>query len=481
MCDLARALAEHGDAGYVVAPAGFGKTHLIAEATALSDGRQLILTHTYAGVNALRRKLRTLGVKEQQFHVDTIASWALRLCLSYRHTSGWEIERPADNEQWNALYAAVGDFLDHEFVRRIIRSSYVGLYVDEYQDCSVSQHAIVMKISRDLPCRVLGDPLQGIFDFGGQQPVDWARDVEGVFAQVGQLGVPHRWVQAGADQLGEWLRNVRENLENGTAIDLSQRLPQGVRYVQANAVPQDLQRTQGNTCRYFSCGPGQTIIAIHKGSQEFKARCHRLSQNLSGRFSSIEEVEGRDMFAFFRRMHAADSNSRRLQEAISFARKCMTQVNASLPAGTCRGEVVTIRAYTRSPEVAKLANEYLDNPSSGSLAELLKAIKELDQTNVTRADLLNRVLGVLQKHAIHPELTRDEAAEKYQREFRFKGRPIGNLRQIGTTLLVKGLEYDHAIILDATTLSKKELYVALTRGARTLTIVSTSPLLNPAA
>tara|TARA_X000000950_G_C13612256_1_gene535834 strand:- start:259 stop:738 length:480 start_codon:yes stop_codon:yes gene_type:complete len=159
----------------------------------------------------------------------------------------------------------------------------------------------------------------------------------------------------------------------------------------------------------------------------------------------------------------------------------MTQVNASLPAGTCRGEVVTIRAYTRSPEVAKLANEYLDNPSSGSLAELLKAIKELDQTNVTRADLLNRVLGVLQKHAIHPELTRDEAAEKYQREFRFKGRPIGNLRQIGTTLLVKGLEYDHAIILDATTLSKKELYVALTRGARTLTIVSTSPLLNPAA
>jgi len=69
----------------------------------------------------------------------------------------------------------------------------------------------------------------------------------------------------------------------------------------------------------------------------------------------------------------------------------------------------------------------------------------------------------------------------YQREFRYKGRPVGHLRQIGTTLLVKGLEYDHAIVLDATTLTRKELYVALTRGARTLTIVSTNPVLNPRA
>ncbi|SDO40428.1 DNA helicase-2 / ATP-dependent DNA helicase PcrA [Sulfitobacter litoralis] len=461
-----------------MAPAGFGKTHLIAEATALSDGRQLILTHTYAGVNALRRKFRSMGVNDHQFHVDTIASWALRLCLSYKDTSGWVIETPADNDQWNALYAAFGDLLDHEFVRRIIRASYVGLYVDEYQDCSVSQHAIIMKISRDLPCRVLGDPLQGIFDFEGQQPVNWARDVEASFVQIGQLHVPHRWVQAGANQLGEWLRYVRLNLENGNAIDLRRRLPHGVRYIAANPVPQDLQRTQGNTCRYFSCGPEQTVIAIHKGSQEFKAKCHRLSQSLSGRYSSIEEVEGRDMFLFFRRLNDAASNSSRLREIIAFARKCMTHVNANLPAATIRGEEVIIRATTRNPEVAKIANEYLGNPSSASLAVLLKEIKSLDQTKVTRADLLNRVLGVLQKHSMHPELSRDEAAEKYQREFRFKGRPVSHLRQIGTTLLVKGLEYDHAIVLDATTLSRKELYVALTRGARTVTIISSNPILN---
>jgi len=87
---------------------------------------------------------------------------------------------------------------------------------------------------------------------------------------------------------------------------------------------------------------------------------------------------------------------------------------------------------------------------------------------------------VLGKHALHPELSLADAAEKYHGEFRHKGRPVGRRRLIGTTLLVKGLEFDHAIVLDAASLSKKELYVALTRGARSLTVISTNPVLNPA-
>jgi DNA helicase-2/ATP-dependent DNA helicase PcrA len=75
-------------------------------------------------------------------------------------------------------------------------------------------------------------------------------------------------------------------------------------------------------------------------------------------------------------------------------------------------------------------------------------------------------------------MTFSEAAEKYQTGFRRRGRPVGR-RLIGTTLLVKGLEFDHAIILDAASLSRNELYVALTRGAKSLTIVSTTPTLHP--
>ena len=116
-------------------------------------------------------------------------------------------------------------WLDHEFIRRIVRASYDGVYVDEYQDCSVAQHGIVVKLARDLPSRVLGDPLQGIFDFGGQNPVNWPRDVEANFVCLGVLDVPHRWIQVGADGLGAWLDNIRQCLEQGQPINLSADRP----------------------------------------------------------------------------------------------------------------------------------------------------------------------------------------------------------------------------------------------------------------
>jgi len=432
-------------------------------------------------VNALRRKMRTLCVSDRHYRIDTIASWALRLSLSYSGTSGWTDERPADNERWRALYEACALLLDHAFIRRIIRASYEGLYVDEYQDCSDAQHGVVLRLARDIPCRILGDPLQGIFDFEGQSPIEWARDVEGHFERLGALDVPHRWIQAGADDLGTWLRSVRTQLEQGQPIDLNADRPAAVTFTHANADPQALMQSQGNACRYFQCERAHTVIAIHKGSQDYKAKCHKLSRNLGGRYSSIEEVEGKDLFSFIRKLERARTDAARLREVVAFAKRCMTAVEQNLPAGTVRGEHVNIRANTRNPEAARKANAYLAAPDSAAMNGFLLTLKLTPGVEIVRADLFYRALGVLGKHVLHPELSLAEAAEQYHGEFRYKGRPVGRRRLIGTTLLVKGLEFDHAIVLDAASLSKKELYVALTRGARSLTIISTNPVLNPAA
>jgi len=476
--DLSEILAAHRGFGYVIAPAGFGKTYLIAEAVSRSADRQLVLTHTYAGVNALRRKMRELKVRHGAFHIDTIASWALRLSLSYASTSTWAVQRPADNSQWTDMYRACSVLLDNAFIRRIVRASYAGFYVDEYQDCSVAQHAIVLKLARDLPCRILGDPLQGIFDFGGQIPVKWKRDVEANFEPLGQLDTPHRWMRAGAPALGAWLGTVRDRLEQGQTLDLTRGLPAGTTFKRVNEAD-DLFRMQGNTCRYFTCDWRDTVIAIHKGSQEYKSKCHALARNLSGSFSSIEEIEGKALFSFVGKISRAHTSAKRLKEVIAFAERCMTAIEASLPAATVRGERSEIRANTRNPEAARRANAYLADPSSIAMSAFLTALKESDGVEIVRADLFNRAMGVLRKHALHPQLTLAEAAEKYHGEFRYKGRPTGRRRLIGTTLLVKGLEFDHAIVLDAECLSRKELYVALTRGAKSLTIISCNPRLNP--
>lgn len=101
--ELAIKLGECTGKGYVIAPAGYGKTHLIAMAVKVGAHRQLILTHTFAGVNSIKTKMSTLGVPSSRYQIDTIASWSLRLCLAYPKSSGWKIENPT-SKQWATLY-----------------------------------------------------------------------------------------------------------------------------------------------------------------------------------------------------------------------------------------------------------------------------------------------------------------------------------------------------------------------------------------
>ena len=240
----------------------------------------------------------------------------------------------------------------------------------------------------------------------------------------------------------------------------------------------DLLVVQGNTCRYFDCDRRQGVIAIHKGHQLYKAKCHRLARNIGGRFSSIEEIEGKDLFSFINQVEGARSDQVRLRTLVAFAVRCMTSVNDNLPNPTSRGEHTRLRSNTRNRTIAEAANAYLAVSSSANMARFLEGLSALPDVQVIRADLFGRMTNVLKKHLQHPDLTLREAAERYHSEFRYKGRPVGRRRLIGTTLLVKGLEFDHAIVLDAASLSRKELYVALTRGARSLTIVSTMEVLS---
>src|SRR5688572_32748861 len=81
--ELAAKLGQCTTKGYVIAPAGYGKTHLIAMAVKAGNHCQLILTHTFAGVNSIKTKMNTLGVPSSKYQIETIASWSLRLCLAY--------------------------------------------------------------------------------------------------------------------------------------------------------------------------------------------------------------------------------------------------------------------------------------------------------------------------------------------------------------------------------------------------------------
>ena len=65
---------------------------------------------------------------------------------------------------------------------------------------------------------------------------------------------------------------------------------------------------------------------------------------------------------------------------------------------------------------------------------------------------------------------------KAREERRFHSRALGK-KSVGSTLLVKGLEADQVVLVDTHGLDAKNLYVALTRGAKRVVVCSTSQYL----
>ena len=69
----------------LIAPAGFGKTHTIAECLKIThdQGKQLILTHTHAGVASIKEKIKKEAIPNLNFEVETITSFAQKYVMAF--------------------------------------------------------------------------------------------------------------------------------------------------------------------------------------------------------------------------------------------------------------------------------------------------------------------------------------------------------------------------------------------------------------
>src|SRR5690606_28700231 len=117
-------------------------------------GTQLVLTHTHAGVDALRQRFRLHQVLTAKYHVDTIAGWCWGWVRRYPENAAYT--GSLDFAAWGDVYAAMARLLQKDFVRQGVLNSYAGVIVDEYQDCTVPMHQLIVQLKCILPCRVLG-------------------------------------------------------------------------------------------------------------------------------------------------------------------------------------------------------------------------------------------------------------------------------------------------------------------------------------
>src|SRR6266404_7652253 len=115
--------------GLITAPAGCGKTELIARALTRHKGPKpiLVLTHTNAGVAALRGRLNLAGVPSKNCRLATIDGWAMRLISTFPLRSGHspkllELATPA--KDYPEIRITAANLLQSGRISEVLASSY---------------------------------------------------------------------------------------------------------------------------------------------------------------------------------------------------------------------------------------------------------------------------------------------------------------------------------------------------------------------
>jgi AAA domain len=457
--------------GLVVAPAGCGKTELIVRAVQQNQGRQLILTHTHAGVRALRNRLKKLGVSSKCVQVDTIDGWTLKYAHAFSTLSGLGIRKPPD-VPWHEIRDAGIRALKLRAARRVVARSFTGAYIDEYQDCSERQHALLVILDEIVGCKVVGDPLQAIFGFDRSNPLaDWSSDVVSYYQPLFELQIPWRWKDHNAE-LGRWLLSARQCIIEQRPLDLSVA---AVKWCKIGD-PRSHRSAQLNECHRLGNCDGESVVAIHNVNKQ----CHAVGKNLKGRYTCLEPIHSRDLLDSAAKIGQA-SGHERVVAVIDFAQMCLTKcpdVLRSLHHKFSSGKLPTSNMAKKYPDLRDALTETAISSAPAAVWTGLDAIDRLPGIQFHRRELWRSMRKAAEIHSQDATCDLRESAIQVREQVRHSGRSSGR-RTIATTLLIKGLEFDHAIVLDADRLRPADLYVALTRGAKSLAIFISTQTIKP--
>ena len=459
--------------GLVVAPAGCGKTQLIVKALIHHDKPKpiLVLTHTNAGVAALRTRLKRECVNPSNYRLATIDGWAIRLISMFPERAAHNPEIiQGQRPNYPKIRETAFELLKAGHINDVIEASYARLLVDEYQDCSIRQHCIVGYTSNVIPTCVVGDPMQAIFDFGNDPLASWDNHVCRHFEIVAQLSQPWRWINAQSEELGRWLLDVRHALLAGETIDIT-RAPSTVSWIQLDGSANDHSKLLSAGRVKPPDGVGTVLII---GDSRNPASQQQYASKTPGAVT-VEAVDLREFVSFAQRFNIGSHDA--LLQIAHFAQSLMTNVGANdlvrrigiIDRGAARKEPSDV-------ELAALA--FQRDRSFERVADLLVEINKNAGVRVFRPAVLRSCLRALEICSNPGGISFPEAAVRVREQNRFQGRVLPK-RAVGSTLLLKGLEAEVAVILNADPLNARNLYVAMTRGSKQLTLCSKEHDLKP--
>lgn len=447
----------------VIAPAGHGKTEMLAEIVERSSGRLLLLTHTNAGVDAIKKRMNKKNIPSSRYNVETIASFCIKWCNSYCTTCNIDKSlSPLVKEQANAYYAQFYSgaitLFSKSWIGAVLKATYSRVIVDEYQDCTLEHHKIMLQICKHLPLIALGDPLQGIFSF--KDPIVDLNDIE--YPIVDVKTYPWRWDKTNP-QLGAYLSDLRTLLlPYSNQRNCKVKIP----------TTQDVSIVSPFNFNMYKLLPKMSdytsVIYVTKWPNKQLNIC----SEMSGIFQYDERQECLELFEyadFFDTLQGF----RLALIVLGFIATCATGVTTELKSyiERLKKDNADFSRIQNHQDIGEAIAAVATTSDYSALYNLIRIFEQKFEFKIYRKELYYEMLRSI-KYAIEHNSTVYEGANHIRKDAHLQKRYSQFKFLSSRTLLSKGLEFDCVIIDTSDKLSVKDFYVAMTRAKKKIFIIS---------
>lgn len=461
----------------LIAPAGFGKTHTIAECLKHTPDqeKQLILTHTHAGIASIKEKIKKQEIPNLKYHVETITGFAQKYVLAF-YTGNDIPDQENNKEYYPFIIEKATELLKYNSIKKVVSETYNGLFVDEYQDCTLKQHELIIVLSSLFNTRILGDHMQGIFGFN-ETLVNLDDSTKfSEFAEY-ELETPWRWIKGKNPDLGEALKQIRNLLEKKQSINLAdfsseiqiykmKKSDEFYTFKIKDSSGVEIRNPQ--TQAIWSLKSEKSLLILFPNDDKNKSTAPReiFVKFFGDNFYLVEAIDEKNFYKLAKQFDNITSKS--IEKNIkAFLLKCFTKKSI---------DYWFKDASKRTEQEGQLFTPIQTNLTSlkteiniSLIAKTLKMIYSLPKMKCFRKDLFHSCHKAMSESAINNSTIHEAMINKRNSIRRMGKKVIGKC--VGTTLLTKGLEFDTVVILNAHNFNcMKHLYVALTRASKKLII-----------
>lgn len=442
--------------GIIIAPAGCGKTESITNIIKNYDKikKVLVLTHTNAGIENIEKRLKKHNISKSKCSIYTIASFCSKYVKSFK-----EISRASD-DSYDQIYIGMNNLLSNKHIRKIIENTYSLILVDEYQDCSLIQHSLIKKISNIIDFKILGDPLQAIYDFKeASVKINEIIDVD--YKLLGYMTYPWRWSNNKA--LGNWIMKSRKEIIKGN-INIFTSLPNCVEYFLYKDYV-DLQKKALNFLKL----DGRKAVLFNLENQ-----ANAFCKKLGGRFYFQEEIQCKALNNITTFLDNNDSVNI-VKEVINLGKLCFT--NFATEFGNIIKKIdnndFDLSKINKNKNIAELIMSLISNFSLSNVIQLLKEISSNTNLKIYRKELWTVLEILIKEVSKEKEISSKELLVNIRNSTMLNNKfKYNNI--VSRILLVKGLEFDNVFLVNPNELTPELLYVAISRPTKKLIICQQS-------